>query len=108
MITLESSPQRLVLRSGSTAVVLDKDAGKAILQRKLLFWARKPLERPISSVAQARVNTDIDPASKAEMCSTMLALREGGGWCSQPETNRTQRRLPRLSAISLASPREGA
>ena len=80
MITLESSPQRLVLRSGSTAVVLDKDAGKAILQRKLLFWARKPVERPISSVAQARVNTDIDPASKAEMCSTMLALQEGGGW----------------------------
>jgi hypothetical protein len=80
MITIENALQRLVLRSGSRAVVLDKDAGKALLQRKLLFWARKPVERPISSVAQARVNTDIDPASKAEMCSMILTLREGGGW----------------------------
>ena len=50
------------------------------MQRKLLFWARKPIERPISSVTKATVNTDIDPASRAEMCTTMLALREGGGW----------------------------
>jgi hypothetical protein len=80
MISLDSSSQRLVLRSGSTTIILDKANNKATLQRKFLFWARKPVERPISSVAQARVNTDIDPASKAEMCSTMLALREGGGW----------------------------
>jgi hypothetical protein len=80
MIKVERGPQRLTLLSGSTTVALDKDAGKAILQRKLLFWARKPVERPISSVTQARVNTDIDPASKAEICSTMLTFREGGGW----------------------------
>jgi hypothetical protein len=80
MIAIESSPQRLLLRSGSTSILLDKAAGTAVLQRKLLFWARKPLERQISSITQARVNTDVDPASKAEICSTMLILREGGGW----------------------------
>jgi hypothetical protein len=80
IVAIESSPQRLVLRSGSTSIILDKAAGTAVLQRKVLFWARKPVERPISSVTQATVKTDIDPASRAEMCSTMLALREGGGW----------------------------
>jgi hypothetical protein len=80
MISLDSSLQRLVLLSGSTTIVLDKANNTATLQRKFLFWARKPVERQLPSVTQARVNTDIDPASKAEMCSMMLALREGGGW----------------------------
>ena len=80
MITIESSPQRLVLRSGSTAIVLDKAAGKAILGRKILVWARKPVERPLSSIASVSVDSSVDPASKAEICSTMLRMREGGGW----------------------------
>ena len=80
MISLDSSPQRLVLRSGSTTIILDKANNTATLQRKFLFWMRKPVERQLPSVTQARVNTDIDPASKAEMCSMMLGLREGGGW----------------------------
>jgi hypothetical protein len=80
IVAIETSSERLVLRSGSTSIILDKTAGTAVLQRKLLFWARKPVERPISSVTQATVTTDIDPASRAEMCSAMLALREGGGW----------------------------
>jgi hypothetical protein len=84
IVAIESSPKRLFLRSGSTSIILDKAAGTAVLQRKLLFWARKPVERPISSVTQATVNTDIDPASRAEMCSTMLALRESRGWVLSP------------------------
>ncbi len=80
MIAIESSPQRLVLRSGSTTITLDKAAGTAILQRKMLLWERGPLERPLSSITQARVSTSIDTASKAEICSTMLVMRDGGGW----------------------------
>jgi hypothetical protein len=80
MIKIERGSERLVLQSGSTAVVLDKATGKAVLQRKILFWARKPTERPLSSIAQARVNTSVDPASSAEVCSTMLVMRDGGGW----------------------------
>ncbi len=80
MITIERGPQQLALRAGSTTVALDKVAGKATLQRKLLFWARKPVERPLSSVKQVKVNADVDPASKAEMYTTMLLLGEGDRW----------------------------
>jgi hypothetical protein len=80
MITVESTPQRLVLRSGSTTITLDKSAGRAILERKLLIWARKPVEHPLASVTQAKVITNVDPASKAEICSALLTVREGGGW----------------------------
>lgn len=80
MITIERGPQQLALRAGSTTVALDKAAGKAVLQRKLLFWARQPVERPLSSVRQVKINTDVDPASSAEICSTMLIMGEGDRW----------------------------
>jgi hypothetical protein len=38
MHILESTPQRLVVQSGSTTLTLDKDLGAASLQRKVLFW----------------------------------------------------------------------
>ena len=50
------------------------------MQRKLLFWARKPVTRPLSSISEVKVETNVDPASKAEISSVMLKLREGGGW----------------------------
>ena len=80
MITIERGPQQLALHAGSTTVALDKAAGKAVLQRKLLFWARKPVERPLSSVTEVRIKADVDPASMAEMYSTLLLMREGDGW----------------------------
>lgn len=80
MITIERGPQQLALHAGSTTVALDKAAGKAVLQRKLLFWARKPVERPLSSVTEVKIKADLDPASKAEMYSTLLLMREGDGW----------------------------
>jgi len=80
MITIERGPQHLALHAGSTTVALDKVAGKAVLQRKLLLWARKPVERPLSSVKEVRINTDVDPASRAEIYSAMLLMKEGDGW----------------------------
>ena len=56
MTTIERAPQRLVLRSASTTLTLDKDQGRALMERKLLFWARKPIEHPLSDVTQ--VNND--------------------------------------------------
>jgi len=44
MPVTENTPRQLVLKSGSTA--LDKHAGKATLQRKLLIWRLKPIEAP--------------------------------------------------------------
>ena len=80
MLKIDRGPQRLVLKSGSTTVVLDKEAQQATLQRKILFWARKPIARRLSSISEARVETNVDPASSAEISSVMLKLREGGGW----------------------------
>ena len=80
MTKIEGGPLRLVLQSGSTTIVLDKSADTATLERKLLFWPRKPLKRPLSSIAEARVNTSVDAASHAEVCSTMLVMHGGGGW----------------------------
>jgi hypothetical protein len=80
MLQIDRSPQRLILKSGSTAAVLDKERQQATLQRKLLFWARKPVVRPLSSLSDVTVETNVDPASKAEISSVMLRLREGGGW----------------------------
>ena len=80
MTTIQRDQQRLVLQSGSTTLTLDKNAGKAIMQRKLLFWKRKPIQRPLFEIADVRVNTSADPASGAEICNTMLVMRDGGGW----------------------------
>jgi hypothetical protein len=44
MPVTEDTPRQLVLKSGSTTLTLDKDAGKATLQRKLLIWRLKPIE----------------------------------------------------------------
>lgn len=80
MLKIDRGPQRLTLHSGSTTVVLDKEAMQATLQRKLLFWSRKPVARPLSSISEARIETSVDAMSKAEICSVMLRMREGGGW----------------------------
>jgi hypothetical protein len=80
MITIERSPQRLVLRSGSTTVTLDKDARKAAMTRKLLLWARKPLERPLSDMTRVSVDANVDRSSGVELCSTMLVMQDGSAW----------------------------
>ena len=76
----ERTPQRLVIRSGSTTLTLSKEAGKAILQRKLLFWKLRPAEVPLSDVADVTVDATVDRASGVEICSTMLVMRSGAGW----------------------------
>ena len=80
MTKIERAPQKLLLQSGSTMLALDKNAGKAVMQRKLLFWARKPLERRLSEITDVRVNAERDAASGAEICTTMLLMQGGGGW----------------------------
>ena len=83
-VAIERTPQRLAIRLGSTTVTLDKDAGKATMQRKLLFWSRKPIERPLSDVARVTLDANVDRASGVELCSTMLVMRDGGAWGFAP------------------------
>ena len=81
MTKIARTPDRLALQSGSTSIVLDKKAGEAVLQRKLLFfWARKPVTHSLNSIRRVAIDTSVDPASKAEICRVMLLMREGGGW----------------------------
>jgi len=41
---IESGPHRMTLQSGSMTLILDKEAGSATMQRKLLFWSLKPIQ----------------------------------------------------------------
>jgi hypothetical protein len=77
---IASTPQRMALQSGSTTLTLDKTAGKAILQRKILFWPLKSLETALADVTAVAVDTGIDRASGVEICNTMLVTRTGAAW----------------------------
>ncbi len=76
----ENTPQRLALQSGSTTVTLDKTAGTATLQRKIMFISLKPTSVPLTEIADVSLDTVMDPASHAEVDHAMLKLRTGGAW----------------------------
>jgi hypothetical protein len=80
MATIESTPRRLVLQSGSTTLTLDKEGGKVSMQRKVLFWSRAPIEKGLAEIADATVDTAVDRSSGVEVCNTMLISRAGEGW----------------------------
>jgi len=77
---VENTPQRLILQSGSTKLMLDKGAGTAVMQRKMLFWSLKPAEMPLADIANITVDATVDRASGVEVCHTMLVSRSGEGW----------------------------
>lgn len=80
MPIVERTPQRVVLQSGSTVLTLDKQSGTANLRRKVLFWNAKPVEMPLSDVANVEVDAAVDRASGIEICSTMLVTNSGSAW----------------------------
>ncbi len=80
MAIVESTPRRLVLKSGATTLTLDRDADKASLQRKLLLWKLKPVEQPLSEIVEVTVDAAVDRASGVEVSSIMLVSRAGAAW----------------------------
>jgi hypothetical protein len=80
MSVTESTPRRLILTSGSTSLTLDKEANKATLQRKFLFWKLKPVEAPLSEIVDVTIDKTVDRASSIEIYNTMLVTRGGAGW----------------------------
>lgn len=77
---VESTPQRLILQSGSTTLTLDKSAGTAVMGRKMMFWSLKPLEKPLADIVDATLDAAVDRASGVEVCHVMLIDRAGAGW----------------------------
>jgi hypothetical protein len=80
MPIVEHTSRRLVMQSGSTKLALDKDAGKATMQRKLLFWNLHPAETSLSEIKDVTVDKSVDRASGAEFFHTILITSTGAGW----------------------------
>ena len=77
MASIEEAPRKLVLKSGSTTLTLDKDAGKATLQQKILLWNKKPVEFPLSNIDDIAVKSDVDGLSGAAIHHSVLHERTG-------------------------------
>jgi hypothetical protein len=75
-----NTAQVLEVQSGSTKVVLDKQASTATLQRKFIFISLKPAVVPLSDLDDIRLDVGVDPASRAELYGIMLKLGSGGAW----------------------------
>jgi hypothetical protein len=80
MPIVESTAKRLVLKSGSTTLSLDKDTGKMTLQQKILFWKPKPAEAALSDVTEIKIEKVVDRASGAEIYHSTLVTKGGAGW----------------------------
>jgi hypothetical protein len=89
MPVTERTSHRLVLKSGSTSLTLDKTAGKAVLQRKILLWGLKPGEARLSEISDITTDTAVDRASGVEVCHTMLIMHSGQGWAF-PAADKTE------------------
>jgi hypothetical protein len=103
MPIIEDTPQRLVLKSGTTLLTLDRNTSKATLQRKLVFWSLKPAEAALSEITDVSVDSAVDRASGVEVCHTMLVLHGGQGWAfpaaGKVEAQATAAALRRFLAI---------
>jgi hypothetical protein len=89
MSELEQTPRRLVLKSGTTTLTLDKGTGKATLQRKVLFWKSKPVEAMLSDISSITVDKMVDRASGVEIYNTVLVTGAGAGW-SVPASDKVE------------------
>jgi len=88
MPILENTQTRLSIKSGST-LTLDKTSGKITLQRKLMFWHKKPVEKPLSEVVDVSVDAGVDRASGVEICHTMVIFKAGDAW-ALPATDKNE------------------
>jgi hypothetical protein len=81
MTILESNNHRLIVQADSlfkhTLLTLDKDAGRARLERSILMWRRKPVELSLSEIDDVGIVTIADAASGAETHEPVLHTRGG-------------------------------
>ncbi len=77
MTSIETTPQKLVLKNGSVTLTLDKQAGTATLQHKILLWAKKPVAFALSDIDDIAVKSDVDGMSGAPIYHSVLHRRSG-------------------------------
>ena len=81
MTIVQDTAQRLVVQAGSrfnqTTLTLDKREGRARLERNLLMWRRRPVEVPLSDIAEVEVRAEVDPASGAETHVPVVRTHDG-------------------------------
>ena len=77
MATIESTPNKVVLKEGSTTLTLDRESGTATLQQKLLLWKKKPVEFALSDIDDVAVKSDTDAMSGASIHHSVLHRRTG-------------------------------
>ena len=77
MANIEATPNKLVLKAGSTTLTLDKDAAKATLQKKILLWNKKPVEFALSDIDDIAVKSEVDGVSGAPIHHSVLHRRTG-------------------------------
>lgn len=77
MASIENGTDRVVLKEGAMTLTLDKAAGKAVLQRKALFWKSKPVEFPLAEIDDIAVKSDKDGLSGATIYHSVLHRRSG-------------------------------
>lgn len=74
---IEEISGKLVLKAGSTTLTLDKEAGKATLQQKLLLWNKKPVEFALADIDDIAVKSNVDGASGATVHHSVVHRRTG-------------------------------
>ena len=77
MAQIEVTPRKLVMKQGSTTLILDQDAGKATLQQKVLLWNKKPIEFALSDIDDIAVKSEVDGMSGASIHHSVMHRRTG-------------------------------
>ena len=80
MPVAENTTNRLVLKSGSATLTLDKTTNKLVFQRAGLLWKPKPMEAELSDIADVTLDAGLDRASGVEVCNSMIVKKDGVGW----------------------------
>ena len=77
MATIENEPNRVILHDGGTTLTLDKAAGQAVLQRKILLWNKKPVVFPLTEIDDIAVKSEVDAMSGATLYHSVMRRRSG-------------------------------
>ncbi len=81
MTIIESTNSRLVVEAGSmlnkTKLTFDKTEGLAHFEQNLFLWRRKPVDVPLSDIADIEVMKVVDAASGATVPVPVVRTRSG-------------------------------